>query len=163
MPVTTSISPNDGATGGSITSELCVSAVMDACKTINSIIAPFKTKNPSYTWPQLCQAAVAAGLDIRATGRANLDSPSTPDTYQTYGACILESYLDVLTGENQILRCDILMDLGISMNPLLDVGQIEGAFLMGVGLSTSESVVFNDDGTLFSNVSFVSYHSFFSH
>ena len=79
-----------------------------------------------------------------------ISPPNTPDSYETYGATILEVYLDVLTGEYQILRADLLMDLGISMNPLLDIGQVEGAFLMGVGYNTCEEFIYNDDGTLFS-------------
>lgn len=94
---------------------------------------------------------MAAGVDLRAIGRTSFQPPGSggPDTYQTYGVCLAEVLLDVLTGESNVLRTDILMDLGVSMNPLLDVGQIEGAFLMGVGLNTLEEVVYNGDGTLF--------------
>jgi xanthine dehydrogenase/oxidase len=153
LPVSSVSSTNNGATGGSVTSELCVSATISACQSILALLAPFRSAHSSATWPQLCASAVGAGVDLRATGRTDLSAPASggPDTYQTYGVCIAEVFLDVLTGENSILRCDILMDLGISMNPLLDVGQIEGAFLMGVGLNTLEEVVYNSDGSLFTN------------
>lgn len=98
MPVSTAVNFNDGASGGSVTSELCVKAAIDASQQITSILAPFKTKNPTFTFAQLCAAAIGTGLDVRAIGRAKLPSPSTPDSYQTFGAVILESYLDVLTG-----------------------------------------------------------------
>jgi xanthine dehydrogenase/oxidase len=128
LPVSSALSSNNGATGGSVTSELCVAATMSACSSILALLAPFRSSNPSFSWAQLCAAAVQAGVDLRATGRTNLPAPSSggPDTYQTYGVCIAEVLLDVLTGEYNILRTDVLMDLGISMNPLLDIGQIEG-------------------------------------
>ncbi len=153
LPVSTVSTSNNGATGGSVTSELCVQATLLACAQLNTLLSPFRQAQPTGTWAQLCAAAVGAGVDLRGVGRALLQPPAIggPDTYQTFGVCITEVYLDVLTGEYNVLRADILMDLGISMNPLIDVGQIEGAFLMGVGLNTLEEVVYNDDGTLFTN------------
>ena len=97
-------------------------------------------RSASQTWQQLCQAAVDAGVHLRAQGWANLPAPQTPDSYETYGAAIVEAWVDLLTGEHQIIRSDIVMDLGRSMNPLLDVRQIQGAFMMGVGLHTVERI-----------------------
>jgi len=153
LPVSTVSTSNNGATGGSVTSELCVQSTILACQQINALLKPFRTANPSFTLAQLCAAAVAAGTDLRGVGRVSLSPPTSggPDSYQTFGVCVSEVFVDLLTGETQVLRCDILMDVGISMNPLIDVGQIEGAFLMGVGLTTLEDVVYNDDGTLFTN------------
>jgi xanthine dehydrogenase/oxidase len=154
MPVSTAVTANCGATGGSVTSEICVSGAIQACAEVTALLAPIKKANPTYTWTQLCAAGVGSGLDLRGLARAVLQGPANgqPDKYQTWGVCIMESYLDILTGEYQFLRCDILMDLGISMNPLLDIGQIEGAFLMGAGYHTSEENLYNQTtGQLITN------------
>lgn len=151
VSASTLVNPNGPTTGGSVGSENSVMAAMNACDLLLAQLAPFKTKTPNATWPQLCMSAVLGGCDLRVTARANIAVPSTPDTYQTYGCAIVETYLDCLTGEYHILQSDVLVDLGISMNPLLDVGQVEGAYLMGIGLATCEEVVFNADGTLATN------------
>ena len=63
-----------------------------------------------------------------------------------------EVELDVLTGEYQIRRADILMDCGKSINPGVDIGQIEGAFVMGLGAVLTEKVVYDQDsGALLAN------------
>jgi xanthine dehydrogenase large subunit len=56
--------------------------------------------------------------------------------------------VDTLTGETQLLRVDILHDVGTSLNPAIDLGQIEGGFLQGVGWLTSEELYWNGDGQL---------------
>ena len=56
--------------------------------------------------------------------------------------------IDTLTGENRILRTDILHDCGASLNPALDIGQIEGAYVQGAGWLTMEELVWNDKGRL---------------
>jgi xanthine dehydrogenase large subunit len=56
--------------------------------------------------------------------------------------------VDTLTGETQLLRVDILHDVGTSLNPAIDIGQIEGGFLQGVGWLTSEELYWNDAGEL---------------
>ncbi|MFN3848942.1 MAG: molybdopterin cofactor-binding domain-containing protein [Spirosomataceae bacterium] len=65
----------------------------------------------------------------------------------TYSACCSEVEIDVLTGESNILRTDMLYDMGKSLNPAIDIGQIEGAFVMGVGNVTTEKVVWEPVGT----------------
>jgi xanthine dehydrogenase/oxidase len=65
----------------------------------------------------------------------------------TYSACCSEVEIDVLTGESNILRSDILYDIGKSLNPAIDIGQIEGAFVMGVGNVLTEKVVWEPKGT----------------
>ena len=64
-----------------------------------------------------------------------------PFLYFAYGAAVTEVVIDTLTGENRILRCDILHDCGASLNPALDVGQIEGGFVQGAGWLTTEELV----------------------
>ena len=71
-----------------------------------------------------------------------------PFYYFAYGAACSEVVVDMLTGENRILRTDILHDVGKSLNPALDIGQIEGGFVQGAGWLTTEELVWNDQGRL---------------
>ncbi len=71
-----------------------------------------------------------------------------PFYYFAYGAACTEVAIDMLTGENKVLRVDILHDVGRSINPGLDVGQIEGGFVQGMGWLTTEELVWNDAGLL---------------
>jgi len=68
--------------------------------------------------------------------------------YFAYGAAVSEVELDTLTGENRILRTDILHDVGNSLNPALDIGQVEGAFVQGAGWLTIEELRWGDQGQL---------------
>ncbi len=92
-------------------------------------------------------------------------SPTTPQytsNYNTYGVTCVEVEIDVLTGETEVLRADILYDCGerylnniewnstiqcnfCSMNPEIDVGQVEGAFIMGLGYWLTEKVTYDTD------------------
>ena len=71
-----------------------------------------------------------------------------PFYYFAYGAACTEVVIDTLTGENRILRTDILHDAGASLNPALDIGQIEGAYVQGAGWLTTEELVWDETGTL---------------
>lgn len=64
----------------------------------------------------------------------------------TYSAALSVVEVDILTGETQILSSDIVYDMGWSMNPAIDIGQVEGAFVQGIGYLTSEKLVFQEDG-----------------
>ena len=78
----------------------------------------------------------------RAEGRGH------PFYYFAYGAAVTEVVLDTLTGEYRLLRADILHDVGQSLNPALDLGQIEGAYVQGVGWLTTEELVWDKKGRL---------------
>jgi xanthine dehydrogenase large subunit len=78
----------------------------------------------------------------RAAGRGR------PFFYFAYGAAVSEVAIDTLTGENRILRTDILHDVGRSLNPAIDRGQIEGGFVQGAGWLTTEELVWDDKGRL---------------
>ncbi len=71
-----------------------------------------------------------------------------PFHYFAYGAAVAEVILDTLTGESTCLRADLLYDAGQSLNPALDIGQVEGGFIQGVGWLTSEQLVWNAAGKL---------------
>lgn len=81
----------------------------------------------------------------RATGKGH------PFFYYSTGAAVSEVLIDTLTGEYRLLRADILQDVGHSLNPAIDIGQIEGAFIQGMGWLTTEELVWNDKGRLLSN------------
>jgi xanthine dehydrogenase large subunit len=71
-----------------------------------------------------------------------------PFYYFAYGAACTEVAIDTLTGESKVLRVDVLHDVGRSINPSLDIGQIEGAFVQGMGWLTTEQLAWNDAGSL---------------
>jgi xanthine dehydrogenase large subunit len=68
--------------------------------------------------------------------------------YFAYGAAVTEVLVDTLTGENRMTRVDIIHDVGKSLNPAIDMGQIEGGFVQGVGWLTTEELVWDDKGIL---------------
>jgi len=71
-----------------------------------------------------------------------------PFYYFAYGAACTEVAIDTLTGESRVLKVDILHDVGRSINPAIDIGQIEGGFVQGMGWLTTEQLVWNDQGNL---------------
>ena len=71
-----------------------------------------------------------------------------PFYYFAYGAACTEVAIDTLTGESRVLKVDILHDVGTSINPAIDIGQIEGGFVQGMGWLTTEQLVWNDKGHL---------------
>ena len=74
-----------------------------------------------------------------------------PFYYFAYGAACSEVIVDTLTGEYKMLRTDILHDVGASLNPAIDIGQVEGAFVQGMGWLTTEELVWNNKGKLVTN------------
>ncbi|HEX2012006.1 MAG TPA: xanthine dehydrogenase molybdopterin binding subunit [Roseateles sp.] len=68
-----------------------------------------------------------------------------PFYYYAYGAAVSEVLVDTLTGENRVLRADLLHDVGQSLNPALDIGQVEGAFVQGMGWLTMEELVWHPE------------------
>ena len=71
-----------------------------------------------------------------------------PFYYFSYGAAATEVMIDVLTGENRVLRTDLLHDVGRSLNPAIDLGQIEGGYIQGVGWLTTEELCWDAKGAL---------------
>ncbi|GGJ39464.1 xanthine dehydrogenase molybdopterin binding subunit [Neoroseomonas lacus] len=69
-----------------------------------------------------------------------------PFFYFSYGASVAEVVVDTLTGEHRVLRADLVQDCGRSLNPAIDRGQIEGAFVQGMGWLTCEELVWDDQG-----------------
>jgi hypothetical protein len=71
-----------------------------------------------------------------------------PFSYFAYGAAVSEVVVDTLTGEWKLLRADALYDAGKSLNPAIDIGQVEGAFIQGMGWLTTEELWWNAGGKL---------------
>ncbi len=101
-------------------------------------------------WPIVVSLAYTGRVNLAAEARyktphyqAVTDSTpyGRPFFYYTYAAAVSEVEIDVLTGDHVILRTDILFDLGKSLNPLIDIGQIEGGFVQGAGYVTSEEML----------------------
>lgn len=108
----------------------------------------------SECWPMIVSLAYANRIDLTSGARyktphysaVDLAHPfGSPFFYFTYSAACSEVELDVLTGEFTLLRTDILYDTGKSLNPLIDVGQLEGAFIQGVGNLTTEEMIYQGD------------------
>jgi len=110
----------------------------------------------SITFNELVKLAYFARVSLSATGyyrtpKIGYDRKTwtgMPFYYFCYGAAVTEAAIDTLTGENRLLRVDILHDVGKSLNPAIDMGQIEGGFIQGVGWLTTEELWWNDKGKL---------------
>jgi xanthine dehydrogenase large subunit len=110
----------------------------------------------SIAFGDFVRMAHAARISLSATGYYRtpkiLWDKSTqsgrPFFYFAYGAAVSEVAVDSLTGETQLLRVDIVHDVGTSLNPAIDLGQIEGGFLQGVGWLTSEELWWTAKGEL---------------
>ncbi|KAI8796511.1 xanthine dehydrogenase, partial [Biomphalaria glabrata] len=135
-PSQNNVIPNPTFTGGSSGSELCVKAAINACNEINQRIQPIRDKMPDADWPALLKACFFNSIDLSA--RAKSDKVDDMFRYHTYCAGVVETEVDVLTGEYQVRRVDIMADFGESINPIIDIGQVEGAFVMGLGAYLTE-------------------------
>ena len=108
------------------------------------------------TFKELVAEAYLARVSLSSTGfystpKIHWDRSrfnGRPFFYFSYGAAVSEVAVDTLSGETRLLRVDILHDVGASLNPAIDMGQIEGGFLQGVGWLTSEELYWNSKGEL---------------
>lgn len=109
-----------------------------------------------YTFPDVAQMAWLNQVPLSATGYYRVPGihydreagRGKPFYYFAYGAACCEVVIDILTGEYRLLRADILHDVGASLNPAIDIGQVEGGFVQGMGWLTCEELVWNDKGQL---------------
>ncbi len=167
--------PNTSATAASSGSDLNGMAVKAACDTIRDRLAEFiaaqhQAKASQVTFKdgqvfvrkekipfeQVVEQAYMNRISLSATGFYKtpkivwdrIKGDGRPFFYFAYGAALTEVVIDTLTGENRILRADILHDCGASLNPALDIGQIEGGYVQGAGWLTTEELVWDDKGRL---------------
>ncbi|KAJ9595230.1 hypothetical protein L9F63_013467, partial [Diploptera punctata] len=149
--------PNTSATAASCGSDLNGMAVMNACEILVKRLEPFKAANPKGKWSDWVRAAYCDRVSLSTTGFYRTPGIGYDITknegvafkYFTYGAACSEVEIDCLTGDHQVLRTDIVMDLGDSLNPAIDIGQVEGGFMQGYGLFTLEEMVYSPTGTVY--------------
>lgn len=149
--------PNTSPTAASISSDIYGMAIANACNELNRRLKPYVTSNPEGQWKDCVWAAYADRVSLSATGFYRIEEVTDfdfekqsgqPFHYYTNGAAVTEVEIDCLTGDHTVLRTDIVMDLGNSLNPALDIGQIEGAFVQGAGLVTLEELRYSPGGAL---------------
>jgi xanthine dehydrogenase/oxidase len=159
--------PNASSTAASASSDLNGYAAYNACSQLNERLQPYREKlGPKATMKEIAHAAYfdrvnlsAQGFyktpDIGYTWGPNPSDPSMENTglmyfYFTQGVTASEVLIDTLTGDWTPLRTDIKMDVGHSINPSIDYGQIEGAYVQGQGLfTTEESLWHRQSGQIF--------------
>ncbi|GFO39136.1 xanthine dehydrogenase/oxidase [Plakobranchus ocellatus] len=139
-------SPNSMVSGGSIASESAMQAAIGAAQILKERMQPIREKFPDADWKELCQKSEANKLDLSARffNGHELGGDHVA-SYHTYCAGVIETEVDILTGESQIGRVDIMADYGESLNPVIDIGQTEGAFIMGVGCFLTEDTKFDKE------------------
>ncbi len=172
---TTGKVPNTSATAASAGADLNGMAAQDAARTIKKRMTALAAEKFScapadivfragrvegnghaMTFAELARAAHLARVSLSSTGyyatpKIYYDRTmhrGRPFFYYAYGAAVSEVIIDTLTGENRVTRVDILHDVGKSLNPAIDLGQIEGGFIQGMGWLTTEELVFSDTGKL---------------
>jgi xanthine dehydrogenase large subunit len=166
---------NTSATAASTGADLNGKAAQDAASTIRKRLAEFAAKRHdgdadtvrfeanfvhvgehAIPFAELVQKAYMARIQLwsdgfYATPGLHWD-PKTmsgnPFSYYAYGASVSEVVVDTLTGEWKLLKADALYDAGNSLNPAIDVGQVEGAFIQGMGWLTTEELWWNSAGKL---------------
>ena len=171
----TSKVPNTSATAASSGTDLNGAAVKIACDKIRArmaeFLAPLHQCTPGdvlfdegrvrvgpaeMSFAEAAAVCYAGRVSLSATGFYKTPSiiwdrlrgEGRPFYYYAYGAACTEVVIDTLTGENRLLRTDILHDAGASLNPALDIGQVEGGFVQGAGWLTTEELVWDDKGRL---------------
>jgi xanthine dehydrogenase large subunit len=167
--------PNTSATAASSGSDMNAMAALDAVNKIKRRLVAFATGQYGVaedevvfeheqvmiggqirTFPELVMEAYLARVSLSATGfyrtpKIHYDRATAsgrPFLYFAYGAAVSEVEVDTLTGEYRIRRVDILHDVGRSLNPAIDRGQIEGGFVQGAGWLTSEELWWDEQGAL---------------
>ncbi|WP_395611737.1 xanthine dehydrogenase molybdopterin binding subunit [Allosphingosinicella sp.] len=151
--------PNTSATAASSGSDLNGMAAQRAAETIKQRLDEFaagQTGSADWSFAELCRRAHMGRISLSATGfyatpKIHYDRAmhtGRPFLYFAYGAALSEVVIDTLTGEHKVLAVDILHDVGRSLNPAIDLGQIEGGFIQGMGWLTTEELVYDKRGRL---------------
>ncbi len=167
--------PNAAPTAASSGADMNAMAVLDACQKIRARLVAFLAErggvpedavtfadgmvhvgDASHDLAEVCHDAWYARISMSSSGfyatpKISWDRPNVkgrPFYYFAYGAAVTEVAIDTLTGESRILRVDILNDCGRSLNPAVDLGQIEGGYVQGAGWLISEELVFDGEGRL---------------
>ncbi|XP_062082394.1 indole-3-acetaldehyde oxidase [Humulus lupulus] len=144
-----------GYTAGSTTSEASCAAVRLCCEVLVERLTPIKEKlqeslgsNP-IKWETLIAQGYSQSISLSHISYYVPDMSSMQ--YLNFGTAVSEVEIDLLTGETSILQSDIIYDCGQSLNPAVDLGQIEGAFVQGIGFFLSEEYLSNSNGLVVAN------------
>ncbi|VVC98187.1 unnamed protein product [Leptidea sinapis] len=136
------VAANNVFSGSSIVSESVCYAIIKCCKTLNDRLQPVREEMKNATWLDVVQKAGNDEIDLVAEYMMNDTEPDL-EGYNAFAVTICEVEVDVLTGRYQINRVDILEDVGLSTNPTIDVGQVEGAYVQGLSYNTLEKFKYN--------------------
>lgn len=123
-------------------------AVLKACEILNDRLKPIKEEQKDASFKDLARAAFLKSVDLSAT---YMYKASDLKNYNVFALSSTEVEVDLLTGNILINRADIMEDTGESISPFMDIGQIEGAFMMGLGYWLTENIVYGADGELLTN------------
>ncbi|CAF4846895.1 unnamed protein product [Pieris macdunnoughi] len=134
--------PNTYCAAGSRTTQSICFGAIKCCQIILDRLAPIKTSLQNPTWEELIQSAYSQGVNLQANYHV---TTADQDPIRSAGVSLTEVELDIITGESLVLRVDLVEDIGTSINPEIDVGQIEGAFIMGLGYWTSEHIIYDKE------------------
>ncbi|MGE6372625.1 xanthine dehydrogenase molybdopterin binding subunit [Stutzerimonas stutzeri] len=167
--------PNTSPTAASSGTDLNGKAAQNAAQTIKQRLVEFaarkwqifeedvefkngqvRLRDQYISFDELIQQAYFGQVSLSSTGFYRTpkiyydrsQARGRPFYYFAYGAACSEVIVDTLTGEYKMLRSDILHDVGASLNPAIDIGQVEGGFVQGLGWLTMEELVWNDKGKL---------------
>ncbi|MGE4405497.1 xanthine dehydrogenase molybdopterin binding subunit [Pseudomonas sp.] len=170
--------PNTSPTAASSGADLNGKAAQNAAQTIKQRLVEFaarkwqifeediefkngqvRLRDQYISFEELIQQAYFGQVSLSSTGFYRTpkiyydrsQARGRPFYYFAYGAACSEVIVDTLTGEYKMLRSDILHDVGASLNPAIDIGQVEGGFVQGLGWLTMEELVWNDKGKLMTN------------
>lgn len=122
---------------------------MKACEELLKRIQPVKDTMKDAPWVEIINKCYGMLIDLSAKHTWKV---TDVQGYKIWGVAMAEVEMDVLTGNVLIHRVDILEDTGESMSPLVDIGQVEGAFMMGLGYWLTENLVYNrETGELLTN------------
>ena len=171
--------PNTSPTAASSGTDINGKAVQNACITLKTRLAKCYAESlglgervdevvftdqhavlgkHTITFPELVQQAYFARVSLSSTGfyktpklQYNRDTgEGRPFFYFAYGVSMSEASIDTLTGEYTVDEVNVIHDVGSSLNPAIDIGQIEGAFIQGMGWLTTEDLKWNENGKLIS-------------
>ena len=170
--------PNTSPTAASSGTDLNGMAAKNAAETIKQRLVDFlvceykvtpedvefkgsqvRVRDHFLSFEEMIQKAYVGQVSLSSTGfyrtpKIYYDrdkAAGRPFYYYAYGVACVEVLVDTLTGEYRMLRGDILHDVGDSLNPAIDIGQVEGAFVQGMGWLTTEELVWNAKGKLMTN------------
>ena len=156
-------------TAASMSTDMYGMATLDACRQILAQLAPIREEFPDASFKDIVNKAHFARIDLSAHGFFKVedsrcgfewgkekpadfpdDAPANswmghPFNYFTQGVACAEVEVDLLTGNHRTLSADVIVDVGSSINPAIDIGQIEGAFIQGMGWSTIEEIIYACD------------------